>query len=137
MGRSLRRHPVADDRERRADPLGPRPSESLVAGDRRAASLIHRATRTLAGALAAVAIACAPPAAVPTASAALPTGGDPLAAGLIAFDSDRGGGYEIFVMRQDGTGARAITNDAALDSWWPRISPDRRAIVFYRTPRGI
>ena len=82
-------------------------------------------------------VSCGQPGPAPTASAALPTGGAPLAAGVIAFDSDRGGNYEVFVMNADGSGARPLTGDAKYDSWWPRVSPDRRAIVFYRTPRGV
>lgn len=53
------------------------------------------------------------------------------------FDSDRGGNYEIFVMRADGSEARELTRDTAYDSWWPRVSPDRTVILFYRTPKGV
>lgn len=55
----------------------------------------------------------------------------------LAFDSDRTGNYEIYLMNTDGTGVRALTNDRAYDSWWPRISPDRNRILFYRTPKGV
>jgi TolB protein len=54
----------------------------------------------------------------------------------MAFDSDRTGNFELFTMRLDGSGTRQLTNDATFDSWWPRISPDRRRILFYRTPKG-
>ena len=69
-----------------------------------------------------------PPAALPT-SAAIP-------AGDLAFDSNRTGNFELFRMAPDGSGVRQLTQDPTWDSWWPRISPDRRTILFYRTPAG-
>jgi Tol biopolymer transport system component len=56
--------------------------------------------------------------------------------GHIAFDSDRSGNFELYVMDGDGGSVRPLTTDATYDSWWPRISPDRRTILFYRTPKG-
>lgn len=55
----------------------------------------------------------------------------------LAFDSDRTGNYEIYLMNTDGSGLRALTNDRGFDSWWPRISPDRHQVLFYRTPKGV
>lgn len=57
-------------------------------------------------------------------------------ANVLAFDSDRTGNYELFTMQIDGSQVRQITSDAKFDSWWPRISPDRKRILFYRTPKG-
>ncbi len=54
----------------------------------------------------------------------------------LAFDSDRTGNFEIYLMSTDGSGVRALTNDRTQDSWWPRVSPDRSRILFYRTPAG-
>jgi Tol biopolymer transport system component len=54
----------------------------------------------------------------------------------LVFDSDRAGNYEIFVMRSDGSGATRLTNDAAYENWWPRVSPDRKRVLFYRAPAG-
>ena len=31
----------------------------------------------------------------------------------------------------------ALTADASFDSWWPKVSPDRSRVLFYRTPKGI
>jgi len=59
-----------------------------------------------------------------------------LAADMLVFDSDRSGNHEIFVMKTDGTGAVPLTNDASYENWWPRLSPDRRKLLFYRAPRG-
>ncbi len=58
----------------------------------------------------------------------------------MVFDSDRSGNFEIYSMvvspnPQLGT-LRALTSDPNSDSWWARVSPDRRPIVFVRTPRG-
>ncbi len=54
----------------------------------------------------------------------------------MTFDSDRTGNFEIYTMETDGSSVRQLTKDPAYDSWWPRISPDRRTILFYRTPAG-
>jgi hypothetical protein len=72
-------------------------------------------------------------------AASCPTGGfssiTPLANNKVVFDSDRGGvTHEIYVMNADGTGVTQLTNDATYQNWWPRISPDRRKILFYRAP---
>lgn len=63
-----------------------------------------------------------------------PTTAVPLS--TIVFDSDRSGTFEIYTMAADGSAVRALTSDARFDSWWGRISPDRRRILFYRTPAG-
>lgn len=60
-----------------------------------------------------------------------------IAATQLAFDSDRTGNYELYVMNADGSGAHPLTSDPRFDSWWPRISPDRTRILFYRTPKGV
>ena len=60
-----------------------------------------------------------------------------LATSQLAFDSDRTGNYEIYLMNTDGSNVRALTNDRSFDSWWPRVSPDRTRILFYRTLAGV
>ena len=57
--------------------------------------------------------------------------------GNLVFDSDRTGNYEIFTMGPNGSAVRRLTDDRAYDSWWPQTSPDRRTILFYRTPKGV
>lgn len=57
-----------------------------------------------------------------------------LATNQVLFDSDRGGNHEIYVMRSDGNCVTRLTNDAAYENWWPRASPDRTKILFYRSP---
>jgi len=52
------------------------------------------------------------------------------------FDSNRTGNYEIFRMSDTGASATELTRDPRYDSWWPRLSPDRTRVLFYRTPRG-
>jgi Tol biopolymer transport system component len=58
----------------------------------------------------------------------------------MVFSSDRNGNSEIFAMVYspvpDGGSLRQVTNNPRYDSWWPRISPDRTRILFYRTPAG-
>jgi TolB protein len=55
---------------------------------------------------------------------------------MLVFDSSRSGNHEIFVMKNDGSGARQLTRDTAYENWWPRLSPDRRKLLFYRSPQG-
>jgi Tol biopolymer transport system component len=72
-----------------------------------------------------------PPAALPSSpTAAIPQGN-------LVFDSNRTGNYQIWTMATNGTGERQLTYDPKSDSWWPQISPDRRSILFYRTPTGV
>ena len=50
---------------------------------------------------------------------------DPLSKSRLAFDSDRTGNFELYAMSTDGSGVVQLTSDRSLDSWGPRISPDR------------
>ena len=54
----------------------------------------------------------------------------------LALDSDRTGNYEIYLLDAAGNTSQ-LTQDAAWDSWWPKISPDRKHILLYRTPKGV
>jgi Tol biopolymer transport system component len=77
----------------------------------------------------------------PSSSSALATSNKmPLAPtlgrGQLVFDSNQGGNYEIYAVNKDGTGAAQLTDDGAYDSWWPRPSPARDKIAFYRNARG-
>jgi TolB protein len=68
---------------------------------------------------------------------ALPATGAPaIAPGNLVFDSNRTGNYEIWTMNATGGDERRLTDDRRFDSWWARLSPDRRTILFYRTPAG-
>jgi Tol biopolymer transport system component len=66
------------------------------------------------------------------------TGTNPtLATNQLLFDSDRSSGrHEIYVMRTDGSCVFRLTTDPAYENWWPRASPDRSKILFYRSPAG-
>jgi Tol biopolymer transport system component len=54
----------------------------------------------------------------------------------LVFNSNRSGNHEIFVMKTDGSSVTQLTQDKQYDSWWPKISPDRQKILFYRAPQG-
>jgi Tol biopolymer transport system component len=54
----------------------------------------------------------------------------------LVFNSNRSGNHEIFVMKTDGSAVTQLTQDKQYDSWWPKISPDRKKILFYRAPQG-
>ncbi len=60
----------------------------------------------------------------------------PLGTAQLLFDSNRSGNYEILILNADGS-AQALTHDGTYDSWWPRLSPDRKQFLFYRTAKGI
>lgn len=67
----------------------------------------------------------------------LPSPGVPVPKGLIAFQSERDGNHEIYVMNADGTGQRNLTRDPGLDLF-PAWSPDGTRIAFLsdRADRG-
>ena len=71
-----------------------------------------------------------------TTPSALPRS-DPLPEDQLAFNSDRTGNFELFVMPAAGGEATQLTHEPAYDSWSPRVSPDRRTLLFYRTPKGV
>ena len=49
--------------------------------------------------------------------------------GKIAFTSNRDGNLEIYVMNDDGTNQRNLTDNPGLD-WYPNWSPDGKKILF-------
>jgi Tol biopolymer transport system component len=61
----------------------------------------------------------------------------PLAGERLVFDTDRTGNFEVFTVGTGGTSPVQVTHDPAYDSWSPRLSPDRRTILFYRAPAGV
>ena len=66
----------------------------------------------------------------------LPPSSTPMASGLIVFNSNRSGNHEICVMNPDGSAVKELIHDGRYDSWWPRVSPDRRHILFYRNAKS-
>ena len=78
------------------------------------------------------------------ADVSLPTVAATLPAGDVVFDSDRSGNYELYTLATatapatvTSVEALALTDDPRYDSWWPRLSPDRRHVLFVRTPAGV
>jgi Tol biopolymer transport system component len=57
--------------------------------------------------------------------------------GDLVVDANISGNYEIYLMSPSGRLLARLTDDPHFDSWWGRISPDRRHILFYRSPRGV
>lgn len=55
----------------------------------------------------------------------------------MVVDADGTGNYELFTMTVTGETPVQLTSDTRFDSWWPRLSPDRSRILFYRTPKGV
>jgi hypothetical protein len=57
------------------------------------------------------------------------------AGGLIVWSSSRNGNHDLFTMKTDGTGVKAITKGEEVD-WFPRFSPDGTKILFCRSKKG-
>jgi TolB protein len=55
--------------------------------------------------------------------------------GRIAFMSNRDGNWEIYILREDGTGLKRLTNNAS-DDGLPTWSPDGRTIAFVSNQGG-
>ncbi len=53
----------------------------------------------------------------------------------IAFASDRGGEFDIWVVRPDGSGLRQVTSGPGTKTW-PAWSPDGRKILYTRSADG-
>ena len=52
------------------------------------------------------------------------------------YAANDSGSFELFVQLDDGD-VLQLTDDAATDSWRPRLSPDRKTLLFYRSPAGV
>ena len=61
---------------------------------------------------------------------ALPASTITIGPGLVVFDSNHSGNHEICVMNPDGSAVKDLPHDARYDSWWARLSPDRRHVLF-------
>lgn len=48
----------------------------------------------------------------------------------IVFQTNRGGGQQIWIVRSDGTGLKALTTEGWTYKFWPRLSPDGAKIAF-------
>lgn len=54
----------------------------------------------------------------------------------LIFSSNRTGNLEIWLSDLDGENPVQLTTDEKYESNWPRVSPDRSKVLFYRTPKG-
>jgi len=54
----------------------------------------------------------------------------------LIFSSDRSGNLEIWISDLDGENEIQLTSDDQYESNWPRVSPDRSKVLFYRAPKG-
>lgn len=54
----------------------------------------------------------------------------------LIFSSNRTGNLEIWLSDLDGENAIQLTTDDNYESNWPRVSPDRSTVLFYRAPKG-
>lgn len=55
----------------------------------------------------------------------------------MVFNSDRTGNHELYLMNRDGTDTVQLTDDPRWDTFWGRISPDRKRLLFHRAPAGV
>ena len=54
----------------------------------------------------------------------------------LIFSSNRTGNLEIWLSDLNGENAIQLTTDNNYESHWPRVSPDRSKVLFYRAPKG-
>ena len=54
----------------------------------------------------------------------------------LIFSSNRTGNLEIWLSDLDGKNSVQLTTDDKYESFWPRVSPDRAKVLFYRVPIG-
>ncbi|NNC66519.1 MAG: hypothetical protein HKN83_00615 [Gammaproteobacteria bacterium] len=54
----------------------------------------------------------------------------------LIFASNRTGNLEIWLSDLDGENPIQLTTDDKYESNWPRVSPDRSKVLFYRAPKG-
>ena len=54
----------------------------------------------------------------------------------LIFSSNRTGNLEIWIANLDGSKPLQLTDNINYESWWPRVSPDRKKVLFYRSPKG-
>jgi Tol biopolymer transport system component len=59
-----------------------------------------------------------------------------LAVDRIVFSYKSSGTSEIYSSGLDGSQVSQITSNSSYESWWPKISPDRSKLMFYRAPAG-
>ncbi|MEM7400653.1 MAG: hypothetical protein AAF304_01750 [Pseudomonadota bacterium] len=54
----------------------------------------------------------------------------------LIYSSNRSGNLEIWISDLDGENPVQLTTDDRYESNWPRVSPDRNKVLFYRAPKG-
>ena len=54
----------------------------------------------------------------------------------LIYSSSRSGNLEIWISDLDGENQTQLTSDDRYESNWPRVSPDRSKVLFYRAPKG-
>ncbi len=54
----------------------------------------------------------------------------------LIFSSNRTGNLEIWLADLNGENEVQLTTDENYESNWPRVSPDRSKVLFYRAPKG-
>ena len=54
----------------------------------------------------------------------------------LIYSSNRSGNLEVWISDLDGKNSTQLTSDERYESNWPRVSPDRSKVLFYRAPKG-
>ncbi len=54
----------------------------------------------------------------------------------LIFASNRAGNLEIWTSEVDGSNPIQLTDNNKYESWWPRVSPNKTKVLFYRSPKG-
>lgn len=56
------------------------------------------------------------------------------AANQLVLNSEISGTYQVYTVDTETGESQVLTDEPDYDHWWPRISPDRKRLLYYRAP---
>ncbi len=52
----------------------------------------------------------------------------------LVLNSEISGSYQVYTVDTETGASQVLTDELDYDHWWPRISPDRKRLLYYRAP---